>query len=85
MNWEELKEKAKKIGGRVVVLDYQDYIAGYAYRSHPIEAIQFGNIYYVEDGDILMKFDEIKRLVKIKNIPYPEMDDKMWKIMEALK
>ena len=85
MTWEELKEEAKKMGGRLVVLDYKDYIAGYAYHSHPISAIQFGDIYYVEDGDILMKFDEIKRLAKIKNVPYPNMCDQMLAIMKALQ
>ena len=85
LSWSELKEEAKKRGGRLVVLDYKDYITGYAYNSHPISAIQFGNIYYVEDGDILLKVDEIKKLVKIKNVPFPDMCDQMLAIMKALQ
>lgn len=85
MTWEELKEEAKKMGGKVVEIDYKDYIDGYAYTSHLVEAIKFRDIYYVIDGDILMKFENIKKFCKIKHIPYCEGYEKMLAIMKALQ
>ena len=85
MEWSELKEEAKKMGGKPVVIDYKDYLDGYALTSKTVQAIQFMNMYFVEDGDILVKIDEVKKLLKIKNVPYPDMCNKMLAIMKALQ
>lgn len=84
MTWEELKEKFE--GYRIVKIPRKWLAYGFRNSDKEIESIKVSGLFFTEEGDILFKQDDTStNFIKIKHVPFCKGNEKMWRIMEALK